>query len=316
MLRKEMVWLMMAGIGLGALAFAQQPAPAPLTGTITFRGGQTLSGVIKTADLGVMEGAGIGAGLPGFGNIQILVAGAKQTIPATNIAAIEANWIDKSTPEETSWEISELRVTTRDGKTIVGKPAWHFHISNVTVELPSGETKRVHAFPLGGEDFSPNNLVAKIEITGAAALPASTEAQPTAPAVAPAQPAAPAPAAEPKETPAAAAPAEPAPAPTPATPPTPSAESAAAPAAPTPSPAPAPAPAATTESAPAAPAAAPTPAPAAEPIAVSVSSALANVQPGQPLLLKIPMPGTNKVVHILLYVNIAEESAVPALAKP
>jgi len=313
MLRKEMLWLTMAGIWLGTLALAQQPAPAPLTGTITFRGGQTLSGVIKTADLGVMEGAGIGAGLPGYGNIQILVAGAKQTIPATNIAAIEANWIDKSTPEETSWEINELRVTTRDGKTIIGKPAWHFHISNVTVELPSGETKRVHAFPLGGEDFSPNNLIAKIEIAGAAAT-APTEAQPTAPAPAPAQPAAPAPAAEPKETPAAAAPEQPVPAP--AAPPTPAAAPAAAPSAPAPSPAPDTAPAAPAESAPSAPASAPTPAPAAEPLAVSVSSATANVQPGQPLLLKIPMPGTNKVVHILLYVNIAEESNVPAPAKP
>ena len=45
---------------LASVALAQQPAT--LTGTITFRSGETLSGVIKAADLGIMDGTGVGTG--------------------------------------------------------------------------------------------------------------------------------------------------------------------------------------------------------------------------------------------------------------
>lgn len=180
---------------LGSLALAQEGAP--LTGTVTLRSGQTLSGIIKAADLGIMDGAGVGANLSGNGAIKITVDGQAQRIPAGNIAVVEATWTDKSTREEPRWEITELQVTTRDGKTLAGKPGWYMHATNVSVELPSGETKRVHAFPLAGPDFNAGNLIAKIDLTSvpgtiAPAVPA-TPATPETPAtpVTPATPATP-----------------------------------------------------------------------------------------------------------------------------
>jgi len=255
---------------LASLALAQEPAN--LAGTITFRSGETLSGVIKAADLGIMDGTGVGTGLNGFGSIKINISGVKQTIPAASIKTIEATWVDKSTPEEPSWEISELRVTTADGKQLVGKPDWHMHATNVSVQLPSGETKRVHAFPLGGADFSPNNLIAKIEL-GVVAAPAPA---PTTLAPAPTTPA--------PTTPAPTTPAPTTPAPTTPAPTTP-APTATVDVAPTPAPT--------------------TPAPAT--VAAVVAAQAATAKPGEPMVIRVPIAGTNKVVSILLYISISEE---------
>jgi len=277
---------------LASLAVAQQPAT--LTGTITFRSGETLSGIIKAADLGIMDGTGVGAGLNGFGSIKINVNGVKQTVPAASIKQIEATWVDKSTPEEPSWEINELRLTTNDGQVLVGKPDWHMHATNVSVQLASGETKRVHAFPLGGADFSANNLIAKIEL-GVTAAPATTTAATIAPATTAPAPTTPAPAAT---TPAADT--------TPA--PTTTIEVNGTPTAAVTTPA-TPAPAATTpatpEPAPATPTS-PPPASAAN-ISTVVAAQAAHAKPGEPMVIKVPIAGTNKVVNILLYISITEE---------
>lgn len=282
---------------MASVACAQQPAP--LTGTITLRSGETVSGVIKTADLGVMDGAGLGSALNDYGNIQMTVNGAKQTIPATNIASLEATWADKSTPEETSWEISELRVTTRDGQVLVGKPAWHFHITSATVELPSGETKRINAYPLGGSDFSANNLLAKIELAPLGATPTPVAPAPVTPAPVAPTPDVPTPVAPTPTAPAPVAPTPVAPAPVAPTPDAPT------PAAPAPV---APEPITVNANPPASPAGNPAPAPGATAaVASTVAGQLTNVTPGQPMVIKVPVAGTNKVVNILLYVNITEE---------
>lgn len=200
-------------LALGSLALAQDAAP--LTGTVTLRNGQTLSGIIKAADLGIMDGAGVGTNLSGNGAIKITADGQAQRIPAANIAVVEATWTDKSTREEPRWEITELKVTTRDGKTLIGKPGWYMHATNVSVEMPSGETKRVHAFPLAGPDFNAGNLIAKIDLTSVPGTIAP--AVPATPAT-PATPVAPAPPATPATSTAPATPATPE---TPATPATP-----------------------------------------------------------------------------------------------
>lgn len=292
---------------MASVACAQQPAP--LTGTITLRSGETLSGVIKTADLGVMDGAGLGSALNGYGNIQMTVNGVKQTIPATNIASLEATWADKSTPEETSWEISELRLTTRDGQVLVGKPAWHFHITSATVELPSGETKRVNAYPLGGSDFSANNLLSKIELAPPGATPTPVAPTPVAPTPTAPTPVTPVPVAPTPDVPTPVAPTPTAPEPVAPTPVAP-APVAPTPEAPTPS-APAPtvaAPITVTANPPAGPSGNPDPTPGATAaVASAVAGQLTNVNPGQPMVIKVPVAGTNKVVNILLYVNITEE---------
>ena len=286
MMTKHLPYLLFA-VALLALTAACAQEAAPFTGTVTFRSGESLTGLIKSADLGIMDGTGVGTNLSGNGAIKILVSGQPQRVPAVNIATVEATWVDKSTAEEPGWEISELKITTRDGQTLVGKPAWHMHATNVSVQLPTGEIKRVHAFPLAGPDFKPENLIAKIDLTA------------TVPAIAPT----PAPAAT---TPAPAA-TTPTPAPTTVTP---------APAAATPAPAATtPAPAATKP----APAdititptpSAVTPAPAATTPAptttvVTPGAAPLKAVPGQPVVVTVDVPGTGKQVNILLYVTVVD----------
>lgn len=254
--------LLATALLLGAVvsaATAQEATTPPLTGTVTLRSGQTLSGTIQAADLGIMDGAGIGTNLADNGAIKVVVDGQAQRIPAAEIAIVEVSWQDKSTPEEPRWEITELKITTRDGKVVTGKPGWYMHATNVSVLLPSGETKRVHAFPLAGPDFSPDNLIAKIEIGDVAAAPA--EPAPAAP-TAPAEPAATQPA----------APAEPAPA----------------------------APTAPAEPAPATPAA-----PVAPP-ALNVTPTPTVVAAPQPIVVTVPIPGTDKKVTVIIYVTVVE----------
>lgn len=273
---KRILPIVLALLAVLTVAWAQDNA---FTGTVTLRNGQTLSGIIKSADLGIMDGAGIGTNLAGNGAFRVTVDGQTQRITADKIALVEVKWQDKSTPEEPRWEITELKITTTDGKVIVGKPAWYMHATNVSVQLPSGETKRVHAFPLAGPDFSADNLIAKIEIGKAVTPTVETPATPATPA-APTTPATPA-----VETPA-----------TPTTPTTP-----ATPATPT-SPA---TPAVETPAAPATPATPATPAVAAPPAVAS---------PGTPVTVVVPIPGTDKKVTVLIYVTVVdgEVKVVPA----
>lgn len=283
---KQLTYLLLAMALLCLTAACAQEAAAPFTGTVTLRSGQTLTGTIKAADLGIMDGTGVGTNLSGNGAIKININGQAQRIPAANIASIEATWVDKSRPEEPGWEISELKIVTKDGQTLLGKPGWHMHATNVSIQLPSGETKRVHAFPLAGPDFKPENLIAKIDLSATATAAVAT---PTAPAtVEPVAPVATAPA---TTAPVASAPATTAPAtvepavPAPAT----TAPVATAPAAPI-----APAPVA------AAPA-------AAAPTAVATPAATpVNAIPGQPIVVTIDVPGTDKKVNILLYVTMVD----------
>ncbi|MGE5532512.1 MAG: hypothetical protein ACM3VW_10400 [Bacteroidota bacterium] len=276
---KHLPYLLLALALLCLTAACAQDAAAPLTGTVTFRSGQTLTGVIKAADLGIMDGTGVGTNLSGNGAIKININGQAQRVPAANIASIEATWVDKSRPEEPGWEISELKIVTKDGQTLIGKPGWHMHATNVSIQLPSGETKRVHAFPLAGPDFKPENLIAKIDLTATAAAVAPA---PTAPATV--EPVAPVVAAPATTAPAAAAPAT---VEAPVTAPATAAPVAAAPVTPvTPSPA---------ATAPAAAAAVVTPAPT--PV---------NAIPGQPIVVTVNIPGTEKKVNILLYVTLVD----------
>lgn len=297
---KKMTICLLVALMLLALTAALAQEPAPLSGTVTFRSGQTLTGVIRSADLGIMEGSGIGTNAGGGGSLKVAINGKPQVVPAANIASVDVTWVDASKPGEPAWDITELRITTRDGQVLVGKPTWHMHATNVSVQLPSGETKRVHAFPLAGPDFKAENLIAKIELTGEA--PAATTPAPAATTPAP-EPTTPAPAAT---TP---APAATTPAPAATTPaPSPDVTITPAPAATTPAPAATtPAPAATTP----APAAA---APAAT--AVTAVSKPVAATPGQPVVVTVKVPGTDKLVNILLYVTVTDQGVTVAPATP
>jgi hypothetical protein len=287
---KHLTYLLLALALLCLTAACAQEAAAPLTGTVTFRSGQTVTGIIKSADLGIMDGTGVGTSLSGNGAIKININGQAQRVPAANIASIEATWVDKSRPEEPGWEISELKIVTRDGQTLIGKAGWHMHATNVTIQLPSGETKRIHAFPLAGPDFKPENLIAKIDLTATAAAVA-----PTAPATV--EPAAPA----------ATAPATPAPA---ATAPATTAPATDAPAAAAP---------ATSSAAPALTVTGPVASPPGQILAQGLeynaqAQPLTVIKNAQPLMLTVAVPGSDKKMTIIVWVQVldGEVKVIPA----
>ncbi len=181
---------------------------APLTGKITFKSGQTLAGTIQLAEFGVTDGSGVGMKLPA-GGYMLLANGDKEVnIPASQIASIEATWVQNPDEPAPNWEIKEIKVTDKAGKVITGKPTWIMHASAAMVTLPTGESKSLNAFPLMGQSFNPDNFIARIDLTGGSAPTAVTPTPTPAPA--------PAPAPTPTVTPTPAPTPAPAPAPTPA----------------------------------------------------------------------------------------------------
>ncbi len=156
--------LVLAITAVGCLAYAQD-APR-LQGNVYLKGGQVLSGNIKSAELGFRDGTGTGVGsdLAGNGGLAIKLAdGAVVRVPASEISAIEAKWEQVPVAGRNPWQVSELKATKRDGTVVSGTPDWFMHASSVAVETEAGDIKRVHAFPLA-RDFSPDNLVVRIEL--------------------------------------------------------------------------------------------------------------------------------------------------------
>ncbi len=148
--------VVVATVLLGVSAFAQDTGK--LEGTVYLRSGQTLSGVIRIAELGVVPGSGIGTLLGGGGAFTVEVDGADQTVPASDLKMLEASWANVGTEQDPRWKIEQITLTTQDGEKIVGKPTWLIHASEVSIE---GQPA-VHAFPLAGTDFSPDNFISKI----------------------------------------------------------------------------------------------------------------------------------------------------------
>ena len=180
--------VILAALILTTVLFAQETAP--LTGTVTLRGGQTLSGVIRIAELGVVPGSGIGTLLAGGGAFTLRVGGEQRSVPAADLAVMEATWVNEGSEVDPRWKIQQVKLTTKAGDTIVGQPSWLIHASEVSIE---GQPA-VHAFPLAGTDFSADNFITKITLGEAAPAPAPTTppaeptpppAEPTAPAVTP-----------------------------------------------------------------------------------------------------------------------------------
>ncbi|MCX7597641.1 MAG: hypothetical protein N2512_02055 [Armatimonadetes bacterium] len=171
---------------VAAAALAQE-APQ-LMGTVTLRGGKALTGKIQLAELGVVEGAGIGNSLPGRGSLVLKVGTETVRVTGDEIASISVQWVNTGTEAEPRWEIQKVVVAKRDGSKVEGAPDWLLHATNVWVVTADGKAERVHVFPVGGEPFSPDNLIAKVELVGAAPPGQPAPVVPAAPS-APAAPA-------------------------------------------------------------------------------------------------------------------------------
>ena len=191
----------------GCFPAAAQDAAGEFRGTVVLRSGETLSGVIKLAEFGVVLGSGVGSLRQEYGSLRLTTAEGDVTIPARDINIVDADWANQGTEDQPKWVIERITVTRNDGSKIEGTPTWLLHCSTASVELENRQTKRVHAFPLAQKDFTPDSFIKRIVIGEAPAeAPAAPAEAPAAPAEAPAAPAE-APAA-PAEAPA--APAEPA----------------------------------------------------------------------------------------------------------
>ena len=166
--------LLVAGLllTLGALSAAQ----AALEGTVTLRGGQTLTGEIKVAQVGVLQGGGIGSLLPDMGSFKLKVGDQVVEVKAADLASAEITWGLQDPADAQSWKITKIALVKRDGTTVEGTPTWSVQATSVVV----GDNPAVYAFPKAGLDFSADNLLAKIEIAGVAL---ATPAPVTSPAV-------------------------------------------------------------------------------------------------------------------------------------
>ncbi|MFQ6098152.1 MAG: hypothetical protein ACE5O2_10540 [Armatimonadota bacterium] len=170
--------------GLAGLAYGQpEPAGKPLMGKVTLYDGRTFEGDIQFAEFGVIgDGDGVGSRMPEGGSMRIVVGEEKVTVPASEIASIEAKWENKGDEAKADWQIEQITIVKRDGSTLIGKPDWKLPASSLRIVTAEGEQPtRIHAFPLG-RTFDEKNLLVKVELTGEAA-----EA-PAAPAPAPPTP--------------------------------------------------------------------------------------------------------------------------------
>ena len=152
--------VLMVSLGVVGATYAQTEEATPLMGTVYLRSGQALSGVIRVAELGVVSGAGVGMLLPDHGSFKVQVDDTERSVPAAEVASVEATWVNEGTEAEPHWKIQQLTVTTKAGEVIVGQPTWLLHASHVSIE---GEPP-VYAFPLAGTDFLPDNFITKIVI--------------------------------------------------------------------------------------------------------------------------------------------------------
>ncbi len=169
--------VMLIGVMAGT-AVATDPVGPRLEGTITLRSGETISGLILTAQLGIVPGAEIGSRLQDGGYIAVKVNGDERNIQATDIAAIDAEWTKTGTDEDPKWKITKLTVTTHAGEVVTGTPGWLVHATSLIVEQADGTPKKVYAFPMAGANFSPDNLMTALTI-GAGPPPTPAEEPPT-----------------------------------------------------------------------------------------------------------------------------------------
>lgn len=152
-----------------------------LEGTVTLRSGDTYTGVILTARLGIVDGAEIGSSLKDGGYISLKTDGAEHRVQATDIASLQADWVQAGTPDDPKWKISQLTIVTKDGQTLAGSPTWLVHATSLIIELPDGTQKKVYAFPMAGPSFSPDKLLTRLVLGEALALTvtAPTPTEPT-----------------------------------------------------------------------------------------------------------------------------------------
>lgn len=197
------VGLVLVMLAVAGGAWAQGTA---LEGTVTLKGGRTLTGEIKAAQVGVLQGCGVGTLLEGMGSFRVKVGDAVVEVKAADLAVAEVAWVLANEKDPQSWEIKQIQLIKRDGTTVVGKPTWTVQATSVVV----GAQPAVYAFPKAGMDFSADNLLAKIEIAGAMpaviqppveAAPAPTTPAETPPAETTPPETAPAPTTTPTEAP-------------------------------------------------------------------------------------------------------------------
>lgn len=160
-------------------AWAADYAGPRLEGTVTLRSGQTISGLILTAKLGIVDGAEIGSRLHDGGYIAIKTEDDQERrVPATEIASMHVEWAQTGAADAPKWKITNLSITTTSGEVVTGTPAWLVHATSLIIEEPDGTQRKLYAFPLAGSNFSPDNLMTDLVIGAVEAAPATEETPP------------------------------------------------------------------------------------------------------------------------------------------
>ncbi|MFQ6096874.1 MAG: hypothetical protein ACE5O2_04045, partial [Armatimonadota bacterium] len=133
-------------------------------GTVTLRDGRQFRGNILLAEWGVAANDGVGSSRPDGGGLALLVNGRETLIRAAQVKRAKAEWVNAGTAEDPDWRISAVKVLTRDGREIAGRPTWRLAVSSLHIEPEGGGAPiRIHAFPMS-RTFNPDDAIAKIEL--------------------------------------------------------------------------------------------------------------------------------------------------------
>ena len=165
--RRTLLAIVALTVLCATVALAQYAGPK-MEGTATLRSGEIISGVVLSAQVGMVDGAEIGSKLADGGYLMIAAEGGERKVKGVEIASLDVEWVNTGTPAVAKWTIAKFTVVTTSGETIIGEPTWMIHITALIIEQADGVRKSVYAFQPASDNFSPDNLLTRL-VLGASA---------------------------------------------------------------------------------------------------------------------------------------------------
>ena len=99
--------------------------------------------------------------------------------------SLDVEWANTGTAEASKWKIARLTAVTTSGETITGEPTWMIHITALIIEQADGTRRTVYAFQPASDNFSPDNLLARLVLGASAPVADVVPVTPTLPVVTP-----------------------------------------------------------------------------------------------------------------------------------
>ena len=101
-IRRALLAVIALTVLCASVALAQYAGPK-LEGTATLRSGEVISGVVLSAQVGMVDGAEIGSKLADGGHLTIAAEGGERQIKGVDIASLDVEWANTGTAEKTNF---------------------------------------------------------------------------------------------------------------------------------------------------------------------------------------------------------------------